>query len=327
MSLRSFIVILCLICAVYVLAPQKSYAIENTDILFNISPENPAPNQNVLITLNSYATDLDTALISWKLNGKLVISKIGEKSFSATTGASGTETTVVATISTNTGNVDKKLVLKSNNFTILWQANDSFVPPFYKGKALPSAGSEIKVVAMSEIKTGSINSDSNNLIYSWQKDYNNEQESSGYGKNYMLYVNDYLDDVNMISVTANTLDMKQTLEASVQIRSYLPKISFYNKDSKFGIHWEKELAENHLITGEEILVASPFFISPKDISMPRLVFNWYINDVAINSEGVISNILPLRAQTNQSGRSTIKLIIENLDKVFANSTKEINIQF
>jgi len=31
---------------------------------------------------------------------------------------------------------------------LLWQADDSYVPPFYEGKALPSPNSEIKVVAM-----------------------------------------------------------------------------------------------------------------------------------------------------------------------------------
>ena len=39
---------------------------------------------------------------------------------------------------------------------LLWQANDSYVPPFYKGKALPGADTKIKIVAMPEIRSGSL---------------------------------------------------------------------------------------------------------------------------------------------------------------------------
>ncbi len=71
---------------------------------------------------------------------------------------------------------------------LLWQADDSYVPPFYKGKAMPSAESSIKVVALPEIRNGSTIVSVQNMTYSWQKDYNKDVNDSGYGNRNVLSI-------------------------------------------------------------------------------------------------------------------------------------------
>ena len=121
---------------------------------------------------------------------------------------------------------------------LLWQANDSYVPPFYRGKALATPDSEIKVVAMT---------DSKNMTYAWKKDYSNDQEASGYGKNFFLYTNDYLEGSNNVSVVASTLDQKYSNEASIEVGTTEPKILFYKNDNSLGTTLQKTLTNPYKI--------------------------------------------------------------------------------
>ncbi len=156
-----------------VISPFKVSASSPSDVSISTVPENPAPNQNVTITLSSYVDDLDSVLITWTVNGKNSSSGIGDKSFSLIAPALGQKTTVIATISLSDGDLNETIPITPAIMTMLWQANDSYVPPFYEGKALPSPDSEIKVVAMPEIKNGSSFVNPTNMTYDWQLDENN----------------------------------------------------------------------------------------------------------------------------------------------------------
>ena len=318
MKLRFF-----LLFAVLFMFRTTAFAVSSSSILVNIIPENPAPYEDVNITLNSYANNLDSVLITWSLNGKNVLAGIGKKLFFLKAPAAGEETVVVAVISLPDGNIEKRLIIRPSVMVLLWQANDSYVPPFYKGKAMPTADSEVKVVAMPEVN----GANSKNMTYVWKKDYSNDQEASGYGKNFFLYINDYLEDSNTISVTASTLDQNYSSEASINIGTAEPKILFYKNDNMLGTIWEKALANPHKIQSEEIVEASPYFISPKEIQNPRLIWSWFINDSLVNIQGFKKNLMPLRTESGIFGTSRLRLEIENRDKIFQTAEKGINIEF
>lgn len=307
--------------------PVKTNAVSQSSILVNISPENPAPNEDFSITLNSYASNLDSVLISWSVDGKVVSSGIGKKSFSYKAPSAGSESSIVATVSLPDGSIDKRITIRPASVTMLWQANDSYTPPFYKGKALPTPGSEIKIVAMPEIKNGSQITDPKNMTYAWKKDYTNNVDGSGYGRNYFLYVNDYLEDSGTISVIASTVDQKYSSQASIDVPTSEAKIVFYKNDAKFGTVWEHALADGHRVIDSEIVEASPYFISPQDIRIPFLVFNWYINNTQIPVPAFKKNIMPLKVQAGTSGTSILKLEIESTDKIFSNTSSQINVNF
>lgn len=83
------------------------------------------------------------------------------------------------------GYLAKKPVLSqdpSKIFTLVWSAS-SFTPPEYEGKALPTQGSEIKVVATPQ--NSGINSEE--MIYRWFLDNDLKYQSGGRGKNYFIF--------------------------------------------------------------------------------------------------------------------------------------------
>jgi hypothetical protein len=295
----------------------------NSGILVDIAPSSPAPYENTSITLKSYENNLDSVLISWSVNGKTVASGIGKKSFSTTAPAAGGETSIIATISLSDGAIETKITLKPSVMVLLWQANDSYVPPFYRGKALPTPDSEVKVVAMPEVK----NVSPQNMTYYWKKDYTNNVDGSGYGKNSFLYINDYLEDSNNISVTASTVDQNYSTDASIDIGTTQPKILFYKNDNLLGTIWEKILPDPYKIQEQGIVEAVPYFISPKEIRNPTLVWSWFINDSLVNLTSFKKNLMPLQVGAGTHGTSKLRLNIENKDKIFQTTSKEINIEF
>ena len=297
------------------------------DISADMVPADPAPGENVTITLSSYLYNLDSVLISWSVNSKNSSSGVGDKSFSVTAPSAGAETDVTAIVATSDGNFEKTITIRPAIMVLLWQADDSYTPPFYEGKALPTPQSEIKVVALPQIQSSAGMVDPNSMLYTWQKDYDNQQDASGYGKNSFIYNSDYLDSLNNISVTASTLDQKYSADANVNIAAYQPEIVFYKDDANLGTLWENALSDGQKIEGSETIEAAPYFISPKDIRIPFLTWNWTINGNPVNAPSFTPNLMPVQTQPGVSGASAISLTINNTDEIFETATKGISVSF
>ncbi len=312
------------------MAPIEVFAVSPSSINIDLAPTSPSAGENTRITLSSYGSNLDTVSISWFVNGKAISSDIGMKSFSVNAPQNGGETIVRAVITLPDGNIEKSVVIRPSALTLLWQATDSYVPPFYRGKAMPTIDSEVKVIALPEVKIAGKEISPKNLIYDWKKNYTNEAGASGYGKNFFSFVNDYLENLDTVSVTAYTTDGKYSSTANLNITASSPQISFYRNDPLLGTIWEMALKDGHTIQeGEgEIIVAEPYFIAPKAIWSPSLVWSWYINGELTNNVFTYrKNWMPIKVEGGISGTSTIGLYVENKDQLIGNVSKQINIEY
>ncbi|MDE2399490.1 MAG: hypothetical protein KGL67_00535 [Patescibacteria group bacterium] len=303
---------------------QTRAAVSPSAISVDIMPLNPAAGESTTIALGSFATNLDSVSISWYVNGKKVSAGIGMKTFSVNAPATGSSTTVRAVVSLVDGDIEKKVVISPNVMVLLYQATDSYVPPFYRGKALPTVGSDIKVVAMPEAK----NISPQNMLYAWKRNYTNDATGSGYGKNSLTYTNDYLSNSDNVSVTVSSIDGKYSSEASLDIGPTQPKISFYKNDTLLGTLWEQALTDGHMVKGDEVMVAEPYFISPKELWNPSLVWNWYINDsLTDNTSSIHKNWLPIKIEGGSTGTSALRLDISSNDQILETASKQINVTF
>jgi hypothetical protein len=306
--------------------PFQALAVSPSAISITLAPQNPKPSENTTITLDSFVSNLDSVLISWFVGGTKAASGTGQKSFSTKAPAIG-EVTVRAVVSLPDGAIEKKVVIRSASMVLLWQATDSYVPPFYRGKAMPTIGSDIKIVAMPEVRNTNGLVSPKNMTYAWKRNYTNDAEASGYGKNSFTYTNDYLENSENIEVVASTLDGGSASEDNITVNTSAPQILFYKNDSILGTIWEQALYDGYKIQGDATIVAEPYFISPKEILSPSLVWNWSINDSLVDILGYRKNLMPLRAESGTSGASRLKLEIENTSQLLETASKEINIEF
>ena len=309
------------------LLPLSAGAASSSSILVSVAPENPTPNEEATITLSSYADDLNSVMITWVVDCKTSDSGIGKKILVVKAPEVGKALRISAIVALPDGSIEKIIILRPVVIALLWQANDSYVPPFYRGKALPTPDSEVKVVALPEIRNGATPVSPKSLVYAWKKDYANDAGASGYGKNFYVFTNDYLETLNNVSVIASTTDGKYSSSANLNIGMYDIKILFYKNDPSLGTLWEQALSDGHRIAGEEIIEAAPYFISPSDIRIPSLEWLWSINGSYVSTGSVWKNILPVRAEVGSTGTGKIKVEISNKYKLLTSAAKEISVEF
>lgn len=304
---------------------HAQYEVTEDDITVLSDPEIPPPLQNITLTLSSYATDINSAFVIWKVGGKTQLSGTGEKKFQVTTGENGSTTVVDITIRPVSGEViQKQFVIRPADIDILWEGADSYVPPFYKGRALPTSEGLIRVVAIPQVKDGSLQTDVSNFVFKWKRDDKVIQSGSGYGKNSLLLRQSYLNKKEVLDVSATGIGTGIITQKKFEVPIFKPKILFYEKDPLLGIRYNRALDQSfEVASGEKTIVAEPYFFGPVDALSPELEYTWTINGQSIYTPE-IKNVLTVKKGTS-AGVATIGLEIKNLLRLFMNGKTQTDI--
>lgn len=295
--------------------------VKNESIILSLTPSNPRANQSVTARISTNEINLNKAKITWILNGQTAIENIGQKNFSFTVGKTGESTNLSVNIETIEGFIlNKNTTIVPADIDMLYQAYDGYTPPFYKGRTLPGIEGKVKVVAM---PNGSLEG----LSYNWNQDGNNLVDSSGYGKNFYVYKNSFLEKANITNVEVSDLAGNTVGDGSITIKPIMPKVVFYKKDLIFGTKWEKSIEDGYMIDEKgETLVAEPYFIWPKDLSSSSLNLKWSLGSSEISTPDPVNEI-SIKPEKGQSGSSKISLAIENINSLFLSIVKNLNVNF
>ena len=299
--------------------PSFSFALSQIDVQegeinVEVVPENPQPYQEVTITLTSFATDLNKAIIMWSGNEGKILSGIGETRYSFKAGGPNTTTifniniTPVGSMAT----INKKVAIIPSEIDTLWESVDGYAPLFYKGKILPTSGSTIKVVAIPN--TNTIKSGQGSVAYTWSNTKETQLSASGYNKNSYTFKNSMFDDINEIKVIASSVNGSYNAEKTVKIPIYLPKILFYKKSPTEGVFYNKSLDNNTVFSEEEMtIVAVPYFLATKGVEF-NFAYNWTVNGDSIKTPKKKTELTI--TPTSRGGYATIGLSIENVSELF-----------
>lgn len=302
---------------------QSIRTVEDSDIVVKLNPEVPGAQERVTITLESYVTDLNRAHISWQKNGKQDLLGYGKKQFSFTTGSIGETIIITVNIATESGEIlNKRIVVNPAEIDLLWEGADSYTPPFYRGRALPSKEGLVRVVAMPQIKQGGALLDAGNYVFTWKRQDKTIQSGSGFGKNTFVFQKDYLNPSESIEVTAQNNQTGSRSQARLSLAAFQPKIMFYEKNPLLGVQFQTALANDFKVqASDKTVVAIPYFISSTNPVSGDLLYEWSINGSRIPQPGV-KNVLTIR-RGQQSGVALIKLQITSLNKLFLDASTQI----
>ncbi len=296
-------------------------------VTFDITPEYPKPNETVTVSTQSFSTDLDKAVYKWSLNGKLYAQGTGMKSISIKTGKAGSLTVVSVEVSTaDFGVIKNDIAFRPADVTLLWQS-DTYVPPFYEGKALHSYNGQFKVTAIPEFfdSTGKrINP--KNLVYTWKKNGNVQGDMSGFGKDsFVTSQTSYLREGEDISVDVSSPKENLAGSASMTVTPTLPQIVFYEDSPLYGILYEHSLRNSLNLYSEEItLRAEPFYMSIANPLDGSLALDWKLNGASVASFANRTDVT-LRKQGNSGGQSDVGLVIQNQRKLLQGASANISI--
>lgn len=315
------------VCLLFLLPKHSLAAISESDIDMSVNPEHPGPFEDTHITLSSYSVNLDVVNITWLLNGKVAASGIGKKEVIVTTGEIGSVTTVAAQIVANGTTITKTAVLQPSVVDLLWEAPDTYVPPFYKGKALPAKESIIRIYAIPVSKIGTQYLRPDDFTYSWSRNYHAVQDASGFGKNVYAFTMGYLENNETIELTTQGVNINLTGGADLTITPSNPVVRFYVHDPLLGTQYEQVLASTSpLLSSEETIVGEPYFMSPKNIFDSALNFQWTVNKNPVPTPPE-KNILTVKTGGNQGAQALLGLTVQNVKTLFQQTANSLTLTY
>jgi len=213
-------------------------------------------------------------------------------------------------------------VYKANPYRIdLIAEADTTVPWFYKGRALPSSGSAIKVTALVFKDNGP---SSNAYSYIWKVDGKVQNGGALWGNNTLTYTPNFETEV---SVSVDILDKSGAVlsSESLQIPIVEPELYFYEVNPLRGLS-QKALADPFIFVGEETrLRAEPYFMS-KRILDEHVYAQWEIDGNSVPSASDDSNEIVIEKQ-GASGSSILSFHIRNMQQLLQGAKDTLTIRF
>jgi hypothetical protein len=207
-------------------------------------------------------------------------------------------------------------VIRPTEVELLWEA-DSYVPPFYRGRALPSAGSHLRFFAMPRLaRAGGALISPNDLLYTWRKNGKVAQSVSGRGKHTVLLDSPVLFGSDTVSVEVSTTDGELRGFSSMRIASVEPSLELYENHSLFGILYYRALGSQTTLPEEEATFSAiPYFAPVESPNSGLLIYKWRINNTAIASDTTRPNAITLNA-AGSDGRAFIELALTHATNFF-----------
>lgn len=305
------------------LLPETSLALDL--ITFSTNPKTPAPNQPVTVSLESYAVDLNSARITWYVDKEVVGDGIAEKSIRTTTKAFGQTSLInVVIIDASGARHDKEFALRPIEIDLLWEA-DTYTPPFYKGKALPSYKSLVKTVAIPRMYSAS--DDPSTFFYKWTA--NRIQETGkGLGKSVSIIPMKYAG--SPIPVTVSVYDPRATeTERSVtqDVLAVEPMLAFYEQAPLLGPLFGRALSGKQVAHGTTFRVrAAPYFFSADDMANGSLVYTWKKGGAQLPAM-LNPNSVEMGKVGTGAQASTIELSVQNRARILQKASTQATISF
>lgn len=294
------------------------------------NPPSPGPNEAVTVSITSTSVDLDSATISWFVDGVLEKKAIGVKGYALTTKGPGSLTVVDVTIAPLKGAmVKRRIVFQPAGVSLIWEAI-SYTPPFYRGKALNAFDGRVKMVAIPHfVRKSGGRIPPSELVYTWKKNGTVIGSVSGYGKNVFTPPDpiSFSRGESFIEVTTTAPGESMTAKDAVAIRPFTPKVLLYENDPLLGIRYEHALSGVFSLTKDEVaLVGSPYFFSSRERAAPSLDYQWTMNGAPTKNQTTDASSVRFR-QEGTPGTSVIDLTVKKLGAIFQEARVSLSIAF
>ncbi|MDZ4226024.1 MAG: hypothetical protein U1C66_00865 [Patescibacteria group bacterium] len=275
------------------------------------APEVPGPNQEVRLEVQGVGTFLGDATVTWQKDGSTVKTGVGERTYTFTTGALGSVARIrVVVESASLGTMTRELTFAPAQVYLMWEANTS-VPPFYLGKALYSAGSQITVTAFPQVIANGATLSSNNLSFQWQRNGSAAGAQSGKGRSTFTFMGDQLKTGENVSVDIYFGDVL-VAKSSVFISAITPQILLYPRDPLRGVLFDQALPAAISLSSREItLQAVPYFFANESLSDGSLAYQWTLNNQPTSGPDAAQGILTLRQSGEGAGEAQLGVSLQN----------------
>lgn len=215
---------------------------------------------------------------------------------------------------------------QSPNFILSW-ATDTYIPPFYAGKAMPTIDSFIKVTASPAFSSAI---DINTLKFNWFLDGRLVGKSSGEGKSeYIFKASKSVNSVYEIKLRVLYSNSKLLSEKTIFIKIMKPEIIWQTADSPESIPSIINPDNKFYLTSKQNInfIAQPLFFNIQKLT--DLNFFWQFDEQKFEDPNKTNQHI-FNLATDQIGNiveKVLKLAVINKAKPFEKNTAELNLVF
>lgn len=292
-------------------------------------PSIPKPGEAVSVKIVSYSTDLNKALITWTLDGKVIFTQIGATKLDFQAPASGKTSNLVITIRKETGGTLSKTITISPADVDLFFEAQTYAHPFYKGKKMYTSESIINFIAVPNFvnSNGTKISDSN-LVYLWKINGVAQEGASGYGKNTFLTKGSLIERSNQVSVEVSAINSTLKASQSLNFKSISPEFVLYENNPILGIVYEKAIQGAFSLERPQVdFEGIPYFYSTDTKDSTLLDFGWTINGTKVSSKSPNENYMVLRNDQNAEGKAIIGTTLQHASNILQTTQSYLELNF
>ena len=276
------------------------------------NPLSPGPHTVVDVSLDSYAINTAGAEIKWYVNGVEQIGSRNARSTKIITGDLGEQTVVgVEVIRTNGFRLSGTYTISPSVIDLIIESNSN-VPVFYKGRALPTQGAPVRIVAIPHTALGS---DPSDFTYTWEL---NQKVLFGGPIKGKAVADITMPEYAHGLLTVTVVDSHEQLVGKklLDLTGVQPELHFYEENPLRGLS-QKAIGDTLVLVGNEVSVrAEPYYA---ELQSPRdLQYEWRLDGTKVDTPDSDPSSITLRT-TGGEGSSNVSFRLTDqtaLSRVF-----------
>lgn len=272
------------------------------------SPSTPSPGEQVTVAAVTPSFDRLTAHFAWVVDGRARpdLSGTGKNTLTLTAGNVGSSQRIAVSVSRRSAAVgvsggEAVLVIRPADLTLTFVA-ETFVPKWYKGKALPASDGVVGVIAIPEFVVDGRRIPADRLIYRWGLD-DEKNALSGIGEQvFRVRASDLPGTSHEIKVRVEDEEGKVKKEDTFYIVPQKPRVAIYASTPLGGV---EPRASPAFAGGRGLFdfVAEPFFFPV--VSRKELQWQWDVGGITTAGNADTPHIITVDTAQYSAGALSV----------------------
>lgn len=279
-----------------VMAQVFDTSLFGSSLSIGLYPQYPQPGEQVRLVAHARGIDIENSTIVWRTDTKAIAQGKGVDTIDITAPSLGQEFPIELDVMEPDGAMHAAQAVIAPAAIDLLVSADSYTPPFYRGRALPSAGTDLIAQAIAHfVRDGVVVPDSS-ITYTWKKNGQVLGSMSGRGRSSAVIPIQHLYTVDTITIHAVSSDGTREAETSIRVPSRSPTLDLYEDHPLYGTLYHAALpASASVVENEMSFAAVPYFAQVRHASDPLLSYVWRVNGALVPSSTTTPSKLTINA--------------------------------
>ncbi|MCA9367451.1 hypothetical protein KC887_04300 [Candidatus Kaiserbacteria bacterium] len=301
---------------------QISGSLFENPLSLSLDPAFPQPGEEVKVELVDQGSVNYGSAIAWYYDGNLITDAANKRTITVTAGSIGSSKKVQAVLTHPRGTQEVTSAVVKPLYLDIVLEPQTYVPPFYLGRAVPSISSMVNATAL--INDGSsFNSESH--FYRWQVNQKVLENGPLRGGNRVSFEMPWGDKAILI-LEVTDLQGRTVAQRGIEIVSVAPRIAFYEINSLYGVS-SRAIGNNTVpIVGNGLtLRAVPYYLDSRTYNYPD-VAEWKLDSIPTNNNSNNPYSITLQGAAEGS-QATVGFHVRSLEQVLQGAQNNITVSY